>query len=141
MTVFYPDYQIAAGNNNVAGLVAIESITPAGDHAFFCPRGYGFYNPGDFKIRGTGLMFNSGFPSVTWRFTVMTFEQDYYLRNTIFGDSAAWSGLVTVRTDARREGTFANYNAVLILPKPVELTWRAPVFVDYDLLYTRLVAL
>lgn len=134
------DYQIAAGNNNAAGLTNIESITPSGNIAFPPPAARGYKNPGTRRVRGNGVSTYTGYVSQIWRMVSLTYEQYAYLKTTYCG--GGYSGPVTVRT---RFGTaaYANYNAVLNIPTEADLAQ-----VDYGwgyqpavLTYTRMVAL
>lgn len=137
MTALY-DYQLAVGNNNAAGLVNIQTITPAGDRAFWPPDAFSSYDPGTFRIRGDGTVTLAGFASTTWVFGVLTRAQLTYLSDTYC--SGGWSGLVTVRTRIGRT-TYANYNAVLTLTKPRDSQRRFTKFLDYRVEFTRMVAL
>ncbi len=76
------DYQIAAGNNNAAGLTNIEAIVPAGNIAIQPPVARGYKNPGLLKIRGNGLSFLSGYASQVWLMVYLTYEQYAHLKTT-----------------------------------------------------------
>jgi hypothetical protein len=99
----------------------------------------GNYDHGAFELRGNGTRITSGFALVTWLIGVVSREQHYYLRTTYCG--GGYSGLVTVRTTVGDASTFANYNAVLLLPKDIDGDYRIKQFVDYPMVFTRLVAL
>jgi|SRR6056297_320076 len=139
MAVFQPQYKIAVGNNNAAGLTALESITPAGDNNFAPLRIYWNYNPGDRRIRADGTLYHAGFPSQLWRARVLTKLQWLYLKDTYC--NSGYSGAVTIRTRFGDPDTYANYNAILTLPKEIDTTQTSRVYVDVDLVFTRLVAL
>lgn len=141
MTLYYPDYRIAPGYNNEDDLVALESIIPLGDRQFYPVNAYGGYDPGVIKVRGDGPIFHSGFPAQAWRISIVTTDQDYYIRSTIFGDAAVWSGPVTVRSDFLRPGVFIVCNAILIISKPTDWQIRHRFISNYLMQYTRLVAL
>lgn len=142
MTFIYtPNYQIAAGNDNAAGLFSLEGTIPAGDEPFRAINAYGTGNPGEARTRGDGSLFFSGFPSFQWVINVVSRGQDYYLRNDILGDPEAWSGPVTVRTDLWQPETFANYNAILRIVKLSDLNRRWHYFTDYVLAFVRVVAI
>ena len=133
------NYKLAAGHDNEAGLVSIEGYTPTGGTAFVSVNAYSRFDPGDFKIRGDGTVMASGFPSMAWVLDHVTRVQEQYLRDTYC--AGGYSGKVTLRTDTEEESTYANYNAVLVLPKHEDSERLGNVFRNYRLLFTRLEAL
>lgn len=135
---FY-DFQLAVGYNNAANLTNIESITPSGDYrAFTVPDGFASYSPGQTKQRPDGIIYTSGYPTTTWRFGGMTRKQYIYLRDTYCNDGL--SGKVTVRT-LKEDGTYSNFNAVMIVPQLPELSRRGAAYEDVDVRFVRMVAL
>lgn len=132
------DYKIAVGNNNAAGLVNIETIIPAGDIAFPSPIARWNYNPGERVIRGSGMEYRRGFPLQHWQMGTLTSDQYAYAKTTWCG--GGYSGLVTVRT-RHVSATYANYNAVLVIPAENEL--EAGVFRYFNVVFTfnRMVAI
>lgn len=136
MAVF--DYQLTVGNNNAAGLVNIESITPSGDIPFPSPRARYNYSPGGKVIRGNGTEYRRGFPAQQWHMGTLTADQYAYLKTTYC--AGGYTGLVTVRT-RHVTATYANYNAVLNIPAEDELESGAFCYFDVVLTFTRLVAL
>lgn len=133
-------YQIAAGNNNAAGLTNIEDITPSGDEAFLAPDGIGKYRPGaTAQIRGDGTIVWAGYPSTSWEFSYLTLAQIRYLQTTYC--SNGYSGLVTIRTHTDNNETYANFNAVMILPVLPDTPLLYPVITNYSIRFTRMVAL
>jgi len=108
------DYKLAAGHNNAGGLVAITSITD-GTHAFVEPFGIGNFGRGIPRTRCNGTRGFAGAQSSAWVFSFITLAQWGVLRNT-------YEGLVTVRL-ALGSTTFANYNAVMVVPEISELTF------------------
>lgn len=138
--IFQPDYQIAVGNNNTAGLVAIESITPAGDTRNFQPvRAFWDYDPGVRKVRADGTDYFAGYAVHGWTCAVLTKLQWQYLKDTYC--NGGYSGAVTIRTRFGQPNTYANFNAVLRIPKESETGQAGPFYRDVRLLFTRLVAL
>jgi hypothetical protein len=124
------DYKLAAGWNNSAGLAVIVGTTPMGDsYPFQYFRSQGTYNPGQDKIRGDFLIYESGYATVQWVFSYLTYLQQEYLSHTYCNDGRA--GLVTVRTVTNRANTVANYNAVMYLPKLSESQLYIPGWRDY----------
>lgn len=132
---FY-DYRIAAGNNNAAGLVNIESITPTSDKPFSAPNNFGQFDPGQFRIRADGKVYVAGFGVASWVFSAMTKAQYRYLMETYCNNS--YSGLVTIRTRTDDPDTYANYNAVMILPKLPEMRKVTSGFADCSVRFMRL---
>ena len=117
--LFYPDYQIAAGNDNAAGLVSVETlIAPTSAYYIVAPTVRGGYTPGQNYVRGNGLLGTNGFARVNWHFSLMHYVNDVYFRLTYC--AAGFSGLVTVKTRLFPSGAFANYNAVLTILHPIE---------------------
>jgi len=138
-TVYQPSYQIAVGNNNAAGLTSLEALTPASDTHFAPVRVYWNYDPGARRIRSDGTLYHAGFPSQVWQASVLTKSQWQYLKATYC--NSGYSGAVTIRTRFSDPTTYANYNAILTLPKEIETQQRSRVYIDVALTFTRLVAL
>lgn len=139
MTAPFYQYKIAA-NWNVAvnSLTNIESITPNGDiYSFFAPKAYGFYDPGQRKVRGDGTILMVGFPVVTWVFDVITRLQHEYLIATYSTGGNTYSGKVTINTRLGTS-TYVRMNAVMIIPKPVEVDGPVYAFRNYRIEFTRL---
>lgn len=111
------DYQLAAGNDNEAGLQNVEVVIPAyNQRTTFYPRGRGNYDEGIVRIRADGTAYITGYASITWPLNVLTYTQWAYLQTNYCTGGTGLSGKVTVRTRIPA-GTYANYNAVMILPK------------------------
>jgi hypothetical protein len=104
MVAYTPNYQIAAGNNNAAGLTAVTSLTDANGVKLVMPRALPFYEVGERIVRANSTAAYRGKPTQDWEFAVLLVTQHTYLRNT-------FTGLVTVKTDPDGDGTFSNYNA------------------------------
>lgn len=140
MTVWYPDYQLAVGNNNAAGLAVLEGVTPSGDtRPFLYPQVYPNWDPGTFKTRADGTLYVAGFAATRWVYAVLTKLQVAYLMTTYC--NGGWSGAVTVRLRLGTPSTYANYNAILRLPKFTDTQMQQRYFRDYPLTFTRLEAL
>ncbi len=122
MTIFYPDLKIAAGHNNAAGLVTIETITAPGDsRPFVYPEAWYHFNPGQFKIRTDQSHYIRGKGLTAWEFTFLTKLQYVYLSDTFC--AGGYDGEVTIRTRIRAT-TYSNLNAKIRLPKPSEVENR-----------------
>ena len=143
----YPSYQLAAGNNNAAALSPIEYILATYDTArpgfpAIPPRAWGRYDPGTIKVRGNGLLFFAGFATAEWPLGFITRVQARGLM--VNYASSGYSGLVTVKTRTDNAASYANYNAVMILPKlsdlrPDQVKWDG--YTDYIIRFVRMVAL
>lgn len=146
-SAIYPEYQLAAGNNNAAGLQPIEYILAALDTArpgipAFPPKAWARYTPGTAKIRGNGVVTFSGYPVAEWPVGFVTRTQARGLMTTYC--SSGYSGLVTVRTRTDNPASYANYNAVMILPllsdfRADQVKWDG--YTDYVIRFVRMVAL
>jgi len=136
---WYPQLAIAAGYNNAIALAAIEAITPPGDRPFVAPRALGLYDPGQFRIRGDGTLYTAGFASAQWLFSAITQLQVRYLMETYCANG--YSGKVTVSTRTDDPDSYANYNAVMLLPKLSESDKKFARFRNYAATFTRMTAL
>lgn len=137
-----PDYQIAPLYNNAANFRVLEGYVPPGDVRGFPPcRTWPNFDPGDIQIDGLGLDSYDGYPTTAWLLAFATPIQDAWLSDTHC--SGGRSGLVTIRTLTSRFGTFANFNAVLRLPKLVDSEFIATGknIRGYKMTFTRLVAI
>jgi hypothetical protein len=104
MPAFTPDYQIAAGANNTAGLTPVNQLTDANGVTFFMPRALPYHEFGQLQIESNGTPDYRGFDSQDWEFKALLVAQYHLLRTT-------YTGLVTVRTSLDDGQSFANYNA------------------------------
>lgn len=143
--VDYPNIQIAVGNDNAAGLSAFETVLASYDtfrtsHPGLAPLTWGQYNPGQYRVRGDGTVFLAGTPSIEWIVGIMTRAQ---LRGLMDDYCAGgYSGKVTIKDRLDDATTYANYNAVMILPKLTELQTRQFIYWENIVIrMTRLVAL
>lgn len=132
------DYRIAAGHNvALASLVNIESLAPAGDVAFYPPRSFGTYTAGAVRVRTDGRVYLAGYPSVVWRFGLLTRAQFRYLQTTYCG--GGYSGAVTIYTRLDNAAQYKRCNAIMVLPQLAELNNDALVkFRDVEIKMTRL---
>jgi hypothetical protein len=120
----------------------LEGYLPAGDTRVFAPvRTWPNYDPGDIQIDGLGLDAYDGYPTTAWLLAFCTPIQDAWLSDTFC--SGGRSGLVTIKTATSRFNTYANFNAVLRLPKLVDSSFIANGrnINTYKLTFTRLVGI
>lgn len=111
MATVTPNHQIAAGNDNAAGLTALNVLTDANGVKFVFPRCVPFHEDGMMVIGPNGAPAYDGFAKQDWEFRIMTVAQYELLKGT-------YTGLVTVKT-CLDGSTFVNRNAAAwIDPKP-----------------------
>lgn len=120
MAKIIPDNQIAAGNNNAAGLTLVTSLQDDNGINFLKVRSLPFRNRGQRRYRLDGTVAFIGAERVEWRSSAMTVAQyDYLIDN--------YEGLVTIRHPTRAISgglyVFANYNAILELPDEQDLEY------------------
>jgi hypothetical protein len=103
MVAFTPNYQIAAGNNNAAGLTLVSSLTDSNGVKLVMPRATPYHESGELAIASNATPTYRGFNTQDWAFTVLLLPQYELLKGT-------YTGLVTVKTSING-ATFVNYNA------------------------------
>lgn len=134
------DYRIGAGHNLPLGsLTNIEDIVPGSDVAFYPPESLGFYDPGQFRVRGDGSVMTAGFPKTEWRWRSITRAQVRHLQDTYCG--GGYSGTVTIYTTTDAEDTYTRHNATMILPKLGESSKNFTRYTNYVVRMSRMVAL
>lgn len=149
MTVlWFPEYQLAAGNNNAAGLTAIETIlagygTIQNSFPAVPPAAWGRYSKSNVaSVRPNGRLFFRGFPSADWPLGFILWAQIEGLRTNYCG--GGYSGLVTLRTRTDTHDTYSNFNGVLTLKQLADYPAnqvRSTGIQDYVLTFSRMVAL
>lgn len=136
MIIRYPELKLAAGHNQAGSLASIETLLAIeGLHPF----PYGTYRRGNRKLYPNGMVYNSGFSSFQWPFAVMMWAKHPYMMTTFCNGGE--SGLVTVRTNAETQGTYANYNATMVLPQLPEVRTDSQRFEDYIIQFINVVAI
>ncbi len=140
VATFYPDYQLAVGHNNAAGLVSIEGVLPTTDtRPFVAPTIRAGFTQGQMIVRADGTCTFVGFPTLIWTFSWLTFAQREYLRNTYC--AGGWTGQVTVRTRLTAGGSYSNYNATMVLPQPSDGDEQLGRIENYRVRFIRMVAI
>ncbi len=124
-------YRIQSGYDQPFGnLIDIETISVSGE-LFPGPKAIATYDQGNIKFRLNRRTFLQGDPNVTWQFGFMFYEQFSYLNSTYC--AGTFSGLVTIYTTTGGV-SFSRLNAIMILPKQVELSsviWYKDVKVHF----------
>lgn len=134
------DYRIAAGHAvALGGLTNIESLAITGEKNLKIAGSYGTYDYGQEKIRGDGLIYHSGFGTCELIIPGITRGQYAYLSTTYC--SGGRSGEVTIYVRTIAAGTYARYNATMILPKFSEMQRKPRGFAGCNIRFTRMVAL
>lgn len=137
----YYQYAIADGHNNAAGLTNIESLS-AGGKAFYPVVGVGTYDPGIREFRGNQTTSFNGSPSLNWVSSLTWAQYEKVLNDycDLVNSEPSYSGLVTIRT--RTTGSaYANFNAQLILPPPIELQRNYTLYIPVKWTFIGLEAL
>lgn len=131
-------YKIGSGYNLPDGsLTNVEMLRPNGGQYLYPPQGYNAFNPGSVRIRMDGQVYNTGFPSVEWKFDTV-FRDQYRLWQsnfTIGGNS--YSGTVTMVTP-NIQGTYTKYNSVMILPTLPAIERNFTAYRNMTIKFTRL---
>lgn len=108
--------QVADGNNNAGGLARWDAVTDGNSIPFVMPRFKGSRNRGVKRNRQDGTQAHIGKDSGVLLFTAVTLSQYDLLKDT-------YEGLVTLKIPLE-DSTYANYNAVLIVPDEEELEYH-----------------
>lgn len=131
------EYAIAPNHNNAVGLVVVHT-TAVGGKYFAHIQGVGTFDPGEERVYSDGSRDDVGEGLFAWLSTRMTWAQYEYVIATPL--QTRRSNRVTVRT--RRNGAaYANYNAILTLPKTSELTRVFGYYLDVVWRFTQVNAI
>ena len=131
------DYKIAVGNDNAAGLTLVSSLVDGTGEAFYMPNGLGFYSEGNVTTNADGSVSITGFASTTWRMSMTSTQYDFWRTTYCAG---GYSGLVTIRTTTTQYNSYANFNAVMVVPQVADVQRSGYVY-TVDVRMTRMVAL
>ena len=119
MSALVNNNQVAAGNNNAGGLARWDAVTDANSIKFIMPRFKGSRNRGVKRVRQNGTQGIIGKDSGIWVFRFVTIAQYDVLKDT-------YEGLITAKLPLE-VATYANYNAVMVVPDEEELEFRPSV--------------
>lgn len=127
-------YQWASGFNNVAGLTSVENDVPSFQDNPFYVHSLGSWDEGIIRGRGDMTEGAFGFQHTTWIADMMSDVQYNYIQAKSPGGNG-FSVKMTIRT-LDQASTFANYSAVLHIPKKSNLDriWNA--YRNVPLLFT-----
>lgn len=135
--IFYPDLKWAAGWNNAAGLVTVESTL---NKEGLFPYTFTTYDPGIRETTGDGGDYDRGHDKAEIVFTVFHWEKHIALM-TLFGAGVSYNGKATVRIPTNNPTSYANYNCWIKLPRLTEPRSEPKVLYDYIIKVTRLIAI
>lgn len=131
------EYAVAPNHNNAVGLVVVHTTVVSGKY-FAHIQGIGTFDPGEERVYVDASHDDVGEGLFTWLSTRMTWAQYEYILATPL--QTRRSNRVTVRT--RLTGAaYANYNAILTLPKTSELTRVFGCYLDVQWRFTAVVAI
>jgi hypothetical protein len=116
MTTLTAQHQLADGNNNAGGLQLFTAITDSNSVPFPMPSMKGSRNRGVKRVRLDGTQGIVGKDSVILTFGGLTLAQYDLLKDT-------YEGLITIRLPLEVV-TYANYNAVMVVPDEADLEYR-----------------
>lgn len=134
-TALLQGYQWATGFNNVPGLKAVEMDVPTFRGKPFYVHALGAWDPGVVRMRGDGTEGTYGFKRPTWLADVMGLAQYNYIQATYTPGGIGMSAKLTIRT-RNGQDVFANFNAILYLPKKSELQRRWDAYRDAPLVFS-----
>lgn len=126
-------YQWASGFNNAAGLASVETDVPTYMNNPFYVHALGAWDEGIVRTRGDMTLGVYGFQRVTWIADVMSDAQYNYIQAKSPGGNGL-SVKMTIRT-LDRASAFANYSAILHLPKKSGLERRWDAYRDVPLVF------
>lgn len=118
-------YQWASGFNNAGALLAVENDVPTFRNKPFYIHALGSWDEGILRARADKTVIATGFNRITWIADLMSDTQYNYIQAKSPGGNG-YSVKMTIRT-LTRASAFANYSAVLQIPKKTDLDriWNA----------------
>lgn len=132
--VILSGYKWASGFNNAAGLVAVELDVPTFQNNPFYVHALGGWDEGILRTRGDMTVGSYGFQRPVWVADLMSDTQYNYIQAKSPGGNG-FSVKMTIRT-LNQASAFANYSAVLHIPKKSELERRWDAYRRVSLLFT-----
>lgn len=133
MTATFENDCIAAGYDNVSGLVNIESLSVGS--VYFCPvDDFGKWTDGAFVRDGEGVLQPQGYAATRWDAGFITLEQWYYLYTNILRGKR--SGKVTIRTRRYEPDYTVICNAVMDIGNPPALTKGVNSYLPFVYLFS-----
>jgi len=135
MTETFQRHYLAAGYDNIAGLVNIETISVDG-HYLAAVDDLGKWSDGSFVRTGDGNLQPQGYPTTAWVAGFATFEQWYYLySNILLGNR---TGAVTFQTRRHEPDFYVIANAILDIGDPPTLTHGVKAYFPFVYQFSRI---
>lgn len=132
--IFRLGHKIAAGWNQAGSLAYIEDAVVWYQGKPLIIRSRGGWDEGIERDRADKLSTITGFQIFEWAAPVMGANQYDNLQDTYTVGGTSLRGKVTVRTRSiNDDDTFANYNAVLVLPKRKDLERKFDAYLNVKL--------
>lgn len=117
----FQSYSWAAGFDDVAGLVNVETDLPSYQGLVVTNAGLGSYDPGIITPKADRLTIARGYQSVEWTFSIMPISVYAYIQSNYTVGGTSHSGKMTIHTTIE-DGTFSNFNAYMHLPTQSSLS-------------------
>lgn len=116
-TILQPDLKWVASFNNAGNLVAVQSVVPTYQGKPMIIQSRGSWES-VVRSKANKHSYETGFDIFVWTVPVMGVNQYDYIQDTYTVGGISLSGEMTVRTRSKQDDdTYANYSAVLRLPK------------------------
>jgi hypothetical protein len=132
----YQQYSLAAGYDAAGSLVNVETGFPTYQGHPLIVQGRGTWDEGVERDRADKLSTLTGFQTFKWLIPVMGVSQYEYAQLTYTTGGNSLRGKVTVKTRSLADDdTYANYNAVMHLPKRADLERKQNAFVKVEILF------
>jgi hypothetical protein len=129
-------YALAAGYSSAGSLVNVETSFPTYQEHPLIVQGRGTWDDGIERERADKLSTLTGFQIFKWKLPVMSMAQYDYAQDTYTTGSNGLRGKVTVTTRSiADDDTWANYNAVMHLPKRTDLERKQDAFLDVEIIF------
>lgn len=132
----YQQYALAVGFNSAGSLVNVETGVPTYQGHPMIVQGRGTWDEGIERERADKLSTLTGFQIFKWVVPVMGVNQYEYMQTTYTTGGNSLRGKVTVKTrSVSDDDTYANYNAVMHLPKRTDLDRKQNAFVKVEITF------
>lgn len=128
--ILQPELKWVTSFNNAANLVVVQSVVPMyqGEPMIIQSRGRW---ESIVRTRADKHLYETGFDIFSWLVPVMGVNQYDYIQDNYTVGGVGLSGNMTVRTRSKQDDdTYANYSAVLHLPKQNTLTRKQDAYLN-----------
>jgi hypothetical protein len=117
----FQNYQWASGFGNTEAFVNVEDDVTKYRNKPLIVSGRARFDDGILRTRADLLRYLTGLKSFTWTVPVMSIAQYEYIQTNYTVGGNSFSGRMTIKTRIS-DDTYADFNAILYLPKQPELT-------------------